>query len=84
MGAVAMRVAERVADGRSLEADWGQAVFELGYESFDTVEVTAADFDALHKTDVFGADVLMAGIGVVRASEERGGEFVMVALIGQR
>lgn len=84
LDALAMQVAERVAAGRSLEADWGQAVFELGYESFDTVEVTAADFDALHKTDVFGADVLMAGIGVVRASEERGGEFVMVALIAER
>lgn len=59
-------------------------MFDLGYGSFETVEVTAADYDALHEVDVFDAKTLVAGLGVVRAPKERGGEFVMVALIAER
>ncbi len=76
---VANTLAARVAAGRRLPSGWEEEVFDLGYESVDTHQVTAPDFDALPAVDLFLGSQLAAGVGVARQPKDRG--FVMIVLV---
>ena len=47
LDAVAATLAQRVAAGRRLPSGWEQEVFDLGYETVETHQVSAPDFDQL-------------------------------------
>ncbi len=76
---VANTLAARVAAGRRLPSGWEQEVFDLGYETVETHQVTAPDFDALPAVDLFFGAQLAAGVGVARQPQDRG--FVMIVLV---
>ncbi len=76
---VANTLAARVAAGRRLPSGWEQEVFDLGYETVDTHQVSAPDFDALPAVDLFFAPQLSAGVGVARKPKDQG--FVMIVLV---
>lgn len=76
---VANTLAARVAAGRRLPSGWEQEVFDLGYETVETHQVTAPDFDALPGVDLFFGPELAAGVGVVRQPKDQG--FVMIVLV---
>lgn len=76
---VANTLAARVAAGRRLPSGWEQEVFDLGYETVETHQVTGPDFDALPGVDLFLLPKLAAGVGVARQPREQG--FVMIVLV---
>jgi len=76
---VANTLAARVAAGRRLPSGWEQEVFDLGYETVETHQVTAPDFDALPGVDLFFGPQLAAGVGVARQPKDQG--FVMIVLV---
>ena len=78
LDALATDLAERVAAGRRLPSGWEQEVFDLGYETVETAQVAAVDFDQLAGVDLFLAPNLVAGIGVARKPKDGG--FVMIVL----
>jgi len=79
LDAVAATLAQRVAAGRRLPSGWEQEVFDLGYETVETHQVSAPDFDQLAGVDLFAGASLAAGIGVARMP--RDGGFVMIVLV---
>ncbi len=82
LDALAAMLAQRVAAGRRLPSGWEQEVFDLGYETVETHQVSGADFDALSGVELFFGPDLAAGVGVVRQKGEQG--FVMIVLVASR
>ncbi|MCR9160136.1 MAG: CAP domain-containing protein [Nannocystaceae bacterium] len=78
LDAVAATLAARVASGRRLPSGWENEVFDLGYETVTTHQVSGADFDQLSGVDLFLEPTLAAGIGVARLP--RGEGFTMIVL----
>lgn len=78
LDAVAATLAERVAAGRRLPSGWENEVFDLGYETVTTHQVSGADFDQLSGVDLFVEPSLAAGVGVARLPRDAG--FVMIVL----
>lgn len=82
LDAVANTLAARVAAGRRLPSGWEQEVFDQGYETVETHQVSAPDFDQLAGVDLFLTPGLTAGIGIARMPRDQG--FVMIVLVAQR
>lgn len=79
LDAVATMLARRVAAGRRLPSGWESEVFDLGYETVQTNQVAAVDFDQLAEVDLFAQPGLAAGVGVARKPKDAG--FVMIVLV---
>ncbi|MEM6294471.1 MAG: CAP domain-containing protein [Myxococcota bacterium] len=79
---VAADVAKRIAAGRRLASGWEQEVFDLGYASLTTNQISGPDFDALAGVDLWITPGLAAGVGVVRMPGDQG--FLMIVLVVTR
>lgn len=79
LDAVASGLAARLAAGRRLPSGWEQEVFDLGYETVETHQVSGPDFDQLAGVDLFFSPALAAGVGIARLP--RDGGFVMIVLV---
>ena len=77
---IALRVAQAFAQGRS-PGRFDAEVFELGYQSVETVRVESPDFEALATIDVWKQQPLHGAIGIAPVGRGEDRRFLMVVLL---